>query len=96
MAADHPDSLPSILSQLEALAYKLGVDVRYEDFEEDIENSLGGLLKLKGRHVILVNREKPLKAQVKTLIKALRKFNIQGLYVKPALRELLSSSRPRL
>jgi len=87
---DNLDPLPSILTQLEELAFRLGVDVRYEAFGEDIEQSQGGLLRLKDRHIILVNVEKSLEEQVKTLIKALRQFDIDDLYVRPALRDLLT------
>ncbi len=82
-----------MLSQLEALAYRLNIDVRYELFAQEIEESKGGLLRLNDRYLIILNKRLPLKEQVDTLLKAIARFDIQGHYVRPALRELLEKAK---
>ena len=77
------------LSQLEGLAYMLGVSVRYEKIpEEDVANA-GGLCRLRGESVIIVNARAPLKDKIQTLAKALKNFDFHDVYVRPAVRELL-------
>ncbi len=77
------------LSQLEGLAYMLGIPVRYEKIaEEDVANA-GGLCRLKGESVIIVNSRAPLKDKIQTLTKALKNFDLHDVYVRPAVRELL-------
>jgi hypothetical protein len=77
------------LSQLEGLAYMLGIPVRYEKIaEEDVANA-GGLCRLKGECVIIVNSRAAVKDKVQTLAKALKNFDLNDVYMRPAVRELL-------
>jgi len=77
------------LSQLEGLAYMLGIPVRYEKIpEEDVANA-GGLCRLKGECVIIVNSRAAVKDKIQTLAKALKNFDLHDVYVRPAVRELL-------
>ena len=77
------------LNQLEGLAYTLGILVRYEKIaEEDVTNA-GGLCRLKGECVIIVNSRAPVKDKIQTLAKALKNFDLNDVYMRPAVRELL-------
>ena len=77
------------LSQLEGLAYMLGISVRYERIaEEDVVNA-GGLCRLKGECVIIVTSRAAVKDKIQTLAKALKNFDLHDVYVRPAVRELL-------
>ena len=77
------------LSQLEGLAYMLDIAVRYEKMaEEDVSNA-GGLCRLKGECVIIVNSRASVKDKIQTLAKALKNFDLNDVYVRPAIRELL-------
>lgn len=77
------------LSQLEGLAYMLGIPVRYETIaEEDVANA-GGLCRLKGESVIIVNARASVKDKIQTLARALKNFDLHDVYMRPAVRELL-------
>jgi hypothetical protein len=77
------------LSQLEGLAYMLGIPVRYEKIpEEDVANA-GGLCRVKGECVIIVNSRAAVRDKIQTLAKALKNFDLHDVYVRPAVRELL-------
>lgn len=77
------------LSQLEGLAYVLGIPVRYEKIaEEDVVNA-GGLCRLRGERVIIVNSRLSVKDKIHTIAKALKNFDLHDVYVRPAIRELL-------
>jgi len=78
----------TLLVELEALAHRLEVDIRYETFEED-PFCTGGICRIRGKPVIILNTAASSGEKCHTLSKALRRFDLNGLYLKPALRELL-------
>ena len=77
------------LSQLEGLAHTLGIQVRYEKIVEDELSSTGGLCRVKGEWVIIVNSKAAINEKIHTLLKSLKNFDLNSIYVRPALRELL-------
>jgi hypothetical protein len=77
------------LSQLEGLAYQLGIRIRYEKIGEEDVRSTGGLCLVKGTQVIIVNSKATTKDKIKTLAKALSNFDLDDVYIRPALRDLL-------
>ena len=83
----------SVIDQLEALAYSLGIVVRHERLENEESTFLpGGLCRVKGKPFIILNAAAPASEKVQTLAKALRRFDLSGVYVKPAVRTLLDGS----
>ncbi|GEM_PF-134742 len=81
-----------LLSQLEGLACKLGMEIRYEAFGTDTENSPGGYCRLGDKRYIIVNKNLPLDGQVIVIGLALTHFDLEGVYVRPAVREFLEST----
>ena len=49
----------------------------------------GGLCRLKGKHIIIVNASATVSEKMRTRAKALGRFDLSRVYVKPALRDLL-------
>ena len=77
------------LDQLEALAYSLGVEVRYEKIPQDDVTISGGLYRLRGKNVIVIDARATAKERIRTLVQALRPFDLSDVYIRPALREIL-------
>jgi hypothetical protein len=77
------------MDQLEALAYGLGIEVRYEKIPQDDVTISGGLYRLKGKNVIVIDSRAKAKDRIRTLVQALKPFNLNDVYIRPALRELL-------
>lgn len=77
------------LDQLEALAYGLGIEVRYEKIPQDDVTISGGLYRLKGKNVIVIDSRAKSKDRIRILVQALKPFNLNDVYIRPALRELL-------
>lgn len=77
------------LALLEELAYRLGVPIRYEKMIDEDTLSAGGLCLLKGQEMILVDSRADTKVKIRTLVKALKHFDLDDVYVRPAIRELL-------
>ena len=82
----------AILDHLEALAHTLGVEIRYERLEGETGSASGGLCRIRGKQVIIVNSEVRTGLKVRTLAKALRRFDLSREYLRPALRDLLEEA----
>ena len=77
------------LDQLEALAYNLGIEVRYEKIPQDDVTISGGLYRLRGKNVIVIDARATAKERIRTLVQALKPFDLSDVYIRPALREIL-------
>jgi hypothetical protein len=80
------------IDHLEALAHKLGVLVRYEHLDTETAFPSGGLCRIRDKHIIIVNARAAPAEKVKTLISALRRFDLSEIYLKPAIRDLLEDN----
>jgi hypothetical protein len=78
-----------LLSQLEELAEKLEILVRDENINIEESSSSGGLCRVEGKHVIILNSKATVKEKIQVMIAALQQFDLTDLYVKPVIRELL-------
>ena len=80
----------SILSQLEELAESLGVKIRYEQFKKEGAFFPGGLCRVKGESILIINSKASMEDKIETLAKALTDFDLSNVYMRPALRDFLS------
>jgi len=79
----------ALLSHLEALAHALGLQVRYESLEGETALSSGGLCRIKDKQVIIVNDRVTIGEKIQTLARAMKRFDLSEIYLKPALRDFL-------
>ncbi len=77
------------LGHLEALAHNLGVEIRYESMEGDNPLSSGGMCRIRDKQVIIINQKAATADKVRTLVKALKSFDLTQIYLRPVLRDLL-------
>ena len=77
-----------LLEQLLELASATGVDVRMERFGGDAATGL-----IKGKRIIFLDPGQPSKSKVDSLAGELARFDWEGVYLRPRLRELLESRR---
>ena len=82
-----------LLNQLEELAKKLGITVRCENVNLEESSSAGGLCRLKGKYVLIVNAQAPVKEKIEVLTKVLKRFPLGDIYIRPVIRELLGESK---
>jgi hypothetical protein len=78
-----------ILSYLEELAEKLEILVRDENINIEESSSTGGLCRIEGKYVIILNSKATVKGKIQVMITALQQFDLTDMYVKPIIRELL-------
>jgi len=83
-----------ILQNLEAIAEKLRVKVHYENLRKRHIFSKGGLYRLKGDQVVIIESSLNLSEKIDILADALSQFNLEDIYMPPAVRKILAS-KPR-
>lgn len=79
-----------LLGQLEELAERIGIQLRYEIMDDGSVSSRGGLCRLRKRYVLIVNKGISRDDKIRTLGQALGHFDLQNIYVRPGLRQFLS------
>ena len=80
----------AILAELEVVAAKLQIEVIY-----DFLHTRGGLCKVKGKRVILINKNLPVKEKIKLLASELSGFDTESLFILPKVREVLVRNTQR-
>jgi len=81
----------TILGQLEELAQSLSIEVRYEPIRREGPFYTGGLCLLKGEYLLIINNKATIRDKIQALAKALRRFDLDRVYVRPGLREFLEN-----
>lgn len=73
-----------MVKELEGLAQKSGIQVRFEkgDFE-------GGFCVLKSERIIVVNRRIPAARKATVLALGMAEIGVDEMYLKPAVREFI-------
>jgi hypothetical protein len=81
----------TIIEHLEELLQGFGVQIRNEPIkqDEDLVKVVGGLCLLKGEYVVIINSTAIAADRIKTLATALKHFDLDQIYLRPVLRELL-------
>jgi hypothetical protein len=85
------DEAIRILDQLEQVASKLGVTVRYE-YLGDEESGLSpksGSCCLRGYQLIIVDKHQSRAEQCRILVSELKRFDLSKIFVSPIVRKLL-------
>jgi hypothetical protein len=81
----------TILDQLEELIRNFGVQIRREPIkqDEDLVKVVGGLCLLRGEYIVIINSKATTMDRIMTLATALKHFDLDQIYLRPVLRELL-------
>jgi hypothetical protein len=82
-----------ILAQLEELAGKLGIAVRYEKITTEESAGSGGLCRWKGEYVLIIHSQAAVEEKIRILQESLKPFPLGDIYVKPVIRDLLEGSK---
>lgn len=82
-----------LLNQLEELAGKLGIEIRYGNIGGDESRRTGGLCRFNGKYVLIMHSRLTAKEKIGVIIKTLKGFEMGDIYVMPVIRELLDKSK---
>lgn len=81
-----------LAAMLEDLALRLGLEIRYERFERDAlgiaarGGTRGGLCRIRGQSVVLMDEQLSAPDRVAVLARALATFDLETIYVAPIVR----------
>lgn len=77
------------LKEIEEVAQSLGIEVRYENLKREGSFTSGGLCRLKGQYLMILNSRAAARDKIEALATALNRFDLSHVYLKPGLREFL-------
>jgi hypothetical protein len=75
---------------LEDLIRQLGISLRYENLRQPGYSTQGGLCSIKGKHHLIIEKSNKTPEKIKQLVQCLRGMDLEGIYIKPAVRESLN------
>ncbi|MBW1743425.1 MAG: hypothetical protein JRJ47_08335 [Deltaproteobacteria bacterium] len=78
---------------LEELAEKAGISIRYEALTGSKYGVRSGLCRIKGKNIYIMDSSQELSERITALSKCLASVDLEGIYVVPAVRELLERAR---
>jgi hypothetical protein len=79
----------TILQNLEGIAEKLNLKVSYENLRKLRIFSKGGLYRFKDDRTVLIEKSLILSDKIDTLADALVQFDLEEIYIPPAVRKIL-------
>ena len=85
-----------LLNQIEELAGKLGIEIRYGKIGGEESHRTGGLCRVKGQYVLIMHSRLTAKEKIGVIIKTLQGFEIGDIYIMPVIRELLDKTGERI
>ena len=79
----------NMLGQLEEVARRVGIHIRYDRIKKVEAFSTGGLCQLRGNYILIINAQAPLDDKIETVAEAVNRFDLSQVYLKPNVREYL-------
>jgi len=79
----------TLLTWLEETAEKAGIRVRYEQLDLDEAVVRNGLCTIKGERTLFIHKSHSPAEKIRILAEALKRVDLTGVYLKPAVRELI-------
>ena len=80
----------TILQNLEGIAEKLNLKVSYENLRKLRVLSKGGLYRFKDDKTVLIEKSLILSEKIDTLADALAQFDLEEIFIPPAVRKILA------
>jgi hypothetical protein len=86
----HPAQL---VSALEEVATRLGIEVRYDSVDRNHPLGVagGGLCRLRGKAMILLDERLTSRDRASVLAKALSRFDLDAIFLAPAVRNAIEA-----
>lgn len=73
-----------ILNELEGIASGAGLKVKYDKLE-----TKGGECLVEGKPYVIMNEALPEEEKISILVSALKKVDLEGIFLKPKIREVI-------
>jgi hypothetical protein len=82
-----------MLLELEALAARLGVAIRAEPFDRGALGGRGGLCRVHGKPVIVMDAALAVAEKIAVLAGAIARFDLDAIFVSPIVRARIDATR---
>jgi hypothetical protein len=82
-----------LLKQLEELAGRVNVTIRYESQKNEDPATFGGLCRVKEQSVLFLHAKATVKRKIAMITEALNHYDVDEIFLRPALREHLKKDR---
>jgi len=79
-----------LFSEFENLAAKLGLKIL-----KGKGDFIGGTCTVNNKTVIVVNKQKPMEQRLKTLAESLLEFNLEEIFIVPAVRDYIENQNTK-
>jgi hypothetical protein len=79
----------TLLYQLEDLAGKLEIEIRYGNIGLEDSRRRGGLCRVQGKYFLIMHSRLTVKEKIGVIIRTMKGFEMGNVYVIPVIRELL-------
>ena len=83
----------ALFTELEDLLRRLGVTIKSERLATTAPWVKGGLYKVKGETCCLIDSSAPLAETNEVLLDAVGQLDLEDVYIKPAVRELIAPQK---
>ena len=83
-----------LLIQLEELAGRLNIQVQYESVKSEDPSTFGGYCRSNDQHMIILHSKASAGRKIEIITDALKRFDIDDVYLVPALRDHLMKDDP--
>ncbi len=80
-----------MLERLQESLDKCGISLEVRKLDDEEVNIKSGLCEVEGRHVLIVDKRLGIEGRISVILKTLKTRNLEGVYIQPALRELIDS-----
>ena len=81
----------NLLKELEVLAERLGITVRYELLKIEGTQHTGGFCRVKGQDLLIIHKKASTQDKIHVLTETLKKRDLRHLYLLPSLRKVLGA-----
>ena len=78
-----------LLIQLEELAGRLNIQVQYESVKSEDPSTFGSYCRINDQHMIILHSKASIGRKIEIITDALNRFDIDDVFLLPALREHL-------
>jgi|SRR5580700_9449095 hypothetical protein len=81
-----------LFSELESVAARLGIDLRVERMASEQLGANGGLCRIRGCPLILIDASLPIADRIAVLARALSTFDVSAIHMPPIVRACIDSA----
>jgi hypothetical protein len=79
----------TLLTELEALAGRFGMTVRYEPLKIEGSIHTGGYCRVRGQDFVIINKMAATQDKIQVLVGSLKRQDLNQVYILPSLRKIL-------